>query len=213
MPRYSLPALALALAGALAAACTSTPPAASPATSQPTATQPPGTGQPPTTSPPPAQSAEPSPGVSLDPALSDAGVVARVTLPDDTRGGRTGTHLIVGQASAGSDCSVSFEGDEFTAVAWVDDAEDGELTRLSVTVPAADVPEGIGATQDIDGRVSFDFISASGVGTLYTGDSSGDDDGQSTINVARVGDLLVFDFSGLTWDDVAFNGQAMCVVD
>lgn len=163
--------------------------------------------------PAPTAGQMPSPLPALDPALSDAGVVALVTLPNDTRGGRTGTHLIVGERAAGSDCSTSFDGTEFTAVAWVDDAANGQLARLSVTVPATDVPAADGATGDIDGRVSFDFMSESGFGTLYTGDSSEDGEGRSMIDLIRAGDLLSFVFEGTTWDDVAFAGQALCRLD
>lgn len=153
---------------------------------------------------------QPMPIPTLDPDLSDAGVAALVTLPDDTHGGRTGTHVIVGARAAGSSCSTSLDGEEFTAVAWVDDAANGQLARLSVTVPASDVPAEDGATTDIDARVSFDFMSESGIGTLYTGDSSEEDAGHSTIDVIRAGDLLTFLFEGETWADVAFLGQALC---
>lgn len=214
MPRS---ASLLLLAGALAVAACGGQPATSPTpsipapTGQPTGTpQQPGT---PATTSTPQGSAQPSAAPSLDPALSDAGVVGVATLPNDPRGGRTGTHVIIGEASAGSDCGPTFEGDEFMAVAWVDEPANGELARLTVTVPIGDVPEDAGVTQDIDARVSFDFKSESSVGTLYTGDSSGDDDGSSSIDVARAARLLAFSFEGVTWDDVAFSGQVVCLTD
>jgi len=191
------PRPAMALLGATAlvvAACTSVlPPSGTAVPGQPTQA-------PPTLAPLP----------TLDPALSDAGVVALAALPDDTRGDRTGVHVIVGQRAAGSDCAASFDGEEFSVVAWVDDAAEGQLARLSVTVPAESVPAASGSVDDIDGRVSFDFVSASGFGTLYTGDSSGDGDGRSTIDVLRAGDVLTFTFEGVTWDEVTFSGLAIC---
>jgi hypothetical protein len=207
----------LSVAALVIAACggqpISSPGATTPAaTGQPTS-QP--TGQPtsqPTGQPTSQPTGQPTGAPSLDPALSDAGVVAQATLPNDTRGGRTGTHLIVGQASAGSQCGSAFD-EDFLVVAWVEDAAVGELHRLSVSVPRDQVPEDAGVTEDIDGRVSFDFISESGFGTQYTGDSSGEDDGSSSIDVARAGDLLVFSFEGVTWDEVAFSGQAVCLED
>jgi hypothetical protein len=162
---------------------------------------------------PPAGTPAAGPDGGLDTALSDAGVVGQATLPDDTRGGRTGTHVIVGQRAAGSGCTYSFDGTEFTAVAWVDDAAEGELARLSVTVPTDDVPRQDGRTEGIDGRVSFDFASESGFGALYTGDSSSANEGRSSIDANRLGVLLSFDFEGVTWDDVAFSGQLLCALD
>jgi hypothetical protein len=196
-----LRASALLLIAAVGSACGGSPVAPSPAPDAP-----------PTASP--GQPTSPSgPVATLDPAQSDAGVVGEATLPNDTRGGRTGTHSIVGQASAASDCSTSFEGTEFTAVAWIDDAQDGQLARLSVTVPNADVPGADGRTEGIDGRVSFDFRSESGFGTLYTGDSSGDNEGSSSIDVERQGDRLSFTFTGVTWDEVEFSGRMACQLD
>jgi hypothetical protein len=209
LTRRSLTALA-ALALAATGCSTAAPPPS--ATGSATPLETPVSTQP--TAQPSTPAAQPSPGVSLDPALSDAGVVATVTLPDDHRGGRTGTHVIIGQRAAASDCSTSFDGTEFTAVAWVDDATDGQLARLSVTIPVEQLPtDGGGAAADIDGRVSFDFVSESGFGTLYTGDASEADSGSSTIDVVRTGAVLVFSFEGVTWDDVAFFGQAACRID
>lgn len=202
--------LALLAAASLAlAACGGQP------TTSPAATTPPPTGQPTATPQPGGTSqptAQPSAAPSLDPALSDAGVVAQATLPNDTRGNRTGTHVIIGQAAAGSQCGSAFD-EDFLVVAWVDGAAVGELHRLSVSVTRDQVPQDAGVIEDIDGRVSFDFISESGFGTLYTGDSSQADEGSSSIDIARAGDMLILSFEGVTWDDVAFSGQAICVED
>jgi hypothetical protein len=79
-------------------------------------------------------------------------------------------------------------------------------------VPTASVPRSDGRSEDIDGRASFDFVSESGFGTTYSGDAP-DDDGRASIDVNRLGVLLSFAFEGVTWDDVAFEGQLVCALD
>jgi hypothetical protein len=64
-------------------------------------------------------------------AQSDAGIAAIVTLSNDTRGGRDGTHVVYGVQGDGSDCSPTFEGDEYIAVAWHDDAPIDRFTGLA----------------------------------------------------------------------------------
>ncbi|MEX2547720.1 MAG: hypothetical protein WD830_08020, partial [Chloroflexota bacterium] len=147
------------------------------------------------------------PSASLDPTLSDAGIVARVTVSNDTRGGRDGTYDVIGVAADASDCSFTFEGDEFLAVAWYDDAPNGQIHRFGVSVPATGVPETDGEVLDIgDGAVSFDFTSESGFGTTYTGAAGRENEGSSTIDVTRARTALIFDFEGVTYDDVNFVG-------
>lgn len=150
------------------------------------------------------------PGASLDPSLSDAGIVARVTITNDTRGGRDGTHDIIGVDADGSECSGAFE-DDYVVVAWYDDAPIGQIHRFSVSVAHADVPAEDGSTTDIeDGGVSFDFVSESGFGTQYTGNATRENEGSATIDVTRAGTSLTFDFEGVTNDGVNFAGQMIC---
>jgi len=189
-----------------------TPPAATPAaTVQPTA---PSATPPATATPTEAATEAPTvaPGSSLDPSASDAGVVARVTITNDTRGDRDGTHEIIGIADDGSYCSSDFSEPTYTAVAWYDDAPNGKIHRFSVSVPLEDVLEEDGTVSDItDGRVSFDFVSESGFGTQYDGDASDTDHPSSvTMDVVRSGDGVAFSFQGTTWDDVNFEGQLIC---
>jgi hypothetical protein len=147
---------------------------------------------------------------SLDPSQSDAGVVAQVTLANDEAGGRDGIHVVVGVDADGSQGSYSLDGDEFTGVAWDDDAPNGQIHQFSVTVPASAIPDADGQTAAVDGRVSFDFVSESGFGTQYVGDASRDDSGHATIDVMRAGDLMRFDFEGATWNDATFSGTMLC---
>jgi hypothetical protein len=161
----------------------------------------------------PTTPAEPTPttAASLDPTQSDAGIAATVTITSDSRGGRDGTHEIYGVAADGSECNGSFEEPEFIVVAWYDDAPDGMIHRFGITVAADDIPEADGTTADItDGSVSFDFVSASGFGTTYTGAATRDNEGSSTIAVTRSGPALTFDFEGVTYDNVSFAGQFVC---
>jgi hypothetical protein len=161
----------------------------------------------------------PVPGSSLDPSLSDAGVAGRFTIAADTRPDRigtddhSGTSEILGVEADGSDCSFSFSGDEFTAVAWYDDAPNGMLHQLAVSVSTDFIPANDGEQRAgiSDGRVYADFSSESGFGTVYSGDSTEESDGgTSTIDVERTGDTLVFTFTGTTWDDIDFSGQMAC---
>ena len=197
----------------VAVACAGGQPTNPPA-SQPAPSVAPGTAAPGSAAPQiPAASPQPTsaPGASLDPTLSDAGIVARVTVSNDTRGGRDGTYDVIGLGADGSDCSVTFEGDEFIAVAWYDDAPNGQIHRFGVSVPAASVPESDGEVLDIgDGGVSFDFVSESGFGTTYSGAAGRENEGSSTIDVTRAGTALTFDFEGVTYDDVNFVGQMIC---
>jgi len=149
-------------------------------------------------------------GASLDPSQSDAGIVGTVTITNDTRGHRDGTHTIAGVKADSSDCSYSFEGDTYNAVAWYDAAPDGQIFRFGVTVSADEVPDADGQKSIQDGRVSFEFVSASGFGTQYSGDASSENDGQSTVNVVRAGNSLTFEFTGTTWDNVNFAGALTC---
>jgi hypothetical protein len=196
--------------GLVLAACTNGAPATTAPTGAPATTAP--TEVPPTAAPA-TFAPTTAPSASLDPSLSDAGVVGRVTISNDTRSGRDGTHDIVGVAADGSDCSLSWEGDEYTAVAWYDDAPDGMIHQMAVTIAADEVPDVDGeSTMDItDGRVYIDFVSESGFGTAYSGDSTEEGEGSVTIDVTRVGEGLVFDFhDGVTWDEVRFAGQMAC---
>lgn len=150
------------------------------------------------------------PGASLDPTKSDAGIAARLTISNDTRGGRDGTHDIYGVAGDGSECDGAFE-DGFVVVAWYDDAPQGTIRQFSIGVEKDDVPEEDGTSSGIEGgRVSFDFASETGVGTQYTGDAAGDDEGSSTIDITRAGSSLTFDFEGVTFAGVEFTGQLIC---
>lgn len=220
LPRLTSVVALVAVASALAACGGTqvTPSPISPSTSPPTAapTAPPTS---PPTNPPPTASAEPTDGTApplpspLTPSRSDAGIAARVTIANDSRlETHDGTYEIYGVAADGSSCSASFDGTEFTAVAQDEAAPDGAIIRFSVTVRSADIPVAGGTKADIrDGRVSFDFASESGIGTTYTGDSTADNDGSSTIAVTGGGAWLTFDFEGVTYDDVSFAGQLICV--
>lgn len=150
-------------------------------------------------------------GASLDPSQSDAGIAATVTLTNDTRGGRDGTHEIYAVADDGSECSGSFEEPDFIVVAWYDDAPDGMIHRFGISVAAEDVPTADGTTTDVaDGGVSFDFVSPSGIGTQYTGNATRENEGSSMIDITRSGSMLTFDFEGVTNDNVNFAGQFVC---
>jgi len=170
----------------------------------------------PTGQPTSAPTAEPSPeptgdGGNLDPSLSDAGIVARVTLSDDSRGfERDGTYDIIAVSEDGSYCSFTFDGEDYQAVAYDLSTEVEQVQRISVTIPWDSIPEGDGDTRDVDGRVSFDFDSESFVGMTHTGDASQENEGASTIDVDRVGEKLTFTFDSTTWDDATFDGQLVC---
>ncbi len=152
------------------------------------------------------------PGSSLDPSLSDAGVVGRIIITNDTRNGLNGVHDIAGVADDSSSCGYSLDGKEFTAVAWYDEAPNSMLHQMSVTVstdfvPANDGEQRMGIT---DGSVYADFVTESGFGTAYAGAQEAGDGSSSTIDAALVGDTLVFTFSGTTWDGIAISGQMAC---
>lgn len=154
----------------------------------------------------------PVPGSSLDPSLSDAGVVGRLTIPNDTRSGRTGTHEIVGLADDESNCGYSLEGDEFTAVAWYDAAPNGMLHQMAVTVGTDYVPANDGEQRAgiSDGSVYADFGSETGFGTAYGGATSSNDGSSSTIDIVLTGHTLVFSVTATTWDGIDFSGQMIC---
>jgi hypothetical protein len=134
-----------------------------------------------------------------------------VTITGDTYAHRDGTHEIVGLADDGSSCSPNLSEPTYTAVAWYDDAPIGKIHRFSVSVPSSDIPTEDGTTTGIeDGGVSFDFVSASGIGTQYTGAAGRPNEGSSTINVTRSGDSLIFDFEGQTYVSVMFAGEMIC---
>ncbi len=151
-------------------------------------------------------------GASLDPSQSDAGIAARVTIVNDTRlGGRDGTHDIYAVADDGSECSGSFDEPDFVVVAWYDDAPDGMIHRFGIGVGADDIPTADGTTADVtDGGVSFDFVSPTGFGTTYSGNSTVENEGTSTIDITRSGSTLTFDFEGVTYDNANFAGQFVC---
>lgn len=205
--RASLAVLGLALI----AACSGGGPTTAPATTAPSLA--PGTGAPQTSAPtsePTTAPATTAPSASLDPSQSDAGVAARVTITNDTRNGLDGTHDIYGVADDGSECSGAFE-DNYTVVAWYDEAPNGMIRRFGVSVAHDEVPAEDGTTSDIeDGSVSFDFTSESGFGTTYTGAATRENQGSSTIDVTRAGSTLTFDFEGVTWDGINFSGQFLC---
>ncbi len=225
------PALACALVVGCGSAAVSSPsPSASVGATPVAGTQTPETtpaapsDAPPTTGPTTSATARPSvepspkairtpiPGSSLDPSLSEAGVAGRLTIPDDSRNGWSGTHEILGLAEDGSDCDFSFDGNEFTAVAWYDSAPDGMLHQMSVTigtdyVPANDGEQRMGIN---DGSIYADFVSESGFGTAYVGATSKGDGSSSSIDATLKGDTLVFSFTGTTWDGIEFSGQMMC---
>lgn len=181
------------------------PAATGPAATSP-ATEPPALPSPTT----PAATASAITSCTLDPAQSDAGVVGCVTLANDIDGNRDGTYNISGVAADASECSVSFDVTEFIAVAWNMSVPEGQVSRLSVSVPADTVAQADGGATDISGRVSFDFAGAF-VGSTYTGDAS-QNDGQSTIDIRRLAGKLTFDFSGVTARNASFTGQVICAV-
>jgi hypothetical protein len=161
----------------------------------------------------------PEPGSSLDPSKADSGIAGRLTIPDDTRperigtDDRTGTSEILGHADDGSDCSFSFSGDRYSAVAYYDDAPEGMLRQMSVYLPADEMPsnEGEQRTGITDGGVYADFNSESGFGTTYSGDVTQENDpGSATIDVAIQDGAAIFTFTGETWDDIAVSGQLIC---
>jgi hypothetical protein len=149
---------------------------------------------------------------SLDPSLSDAGVVGRATIAGDTRADRDGTYQVNGVDADGSSCGVYFEGDEFTANATNESAPDGQVRLIAVTIPSEDVPadDGQRTVGVSDGRVAIDFASSSFIGTLYTGEPTEDDRTSASIDVTRQGTMLVFDYQGTTWDSVNISGQLIC---
>jgi hypothetical protein len=173
-----------------------------------------GTGQPtasPSAGPSSAPAATAPAPQTLDPSRSGAGIAGRVTLTGDSRAERDGVYEIYGLDGDGSECSGAFEEPGYTVVAYVDEAPNGQLRRLGITVGADDIPDADGTTSDItDGGVSFDFASETGVGTTYTGNSTRADEGSATISITRSGDGLVFDFSGVTFDAATFSGQLLC---
>ncbi len=154
----------------------------------------------------------PTSAASLDPGLSDAGVVGRATVTGDTRADRDGTYEIIGVAADGSSCEISFAGDEFTANATNESAPEGQVRLIAVTIPSEDVPAGDGGqkTGVPDGRVNIDFVSSSFIGTTYSGDPAEDDRTSASIDVTRQGTMLVFDYQGTTWDAISFSGQLIC---
>ena len=82
---------------------------------------------------------------------------------------------------------------------------------MFVVVSPDDIPAADGSTTDItDGRAGADFNSETGFGTLYYGDATEESEGNATIDVTRIGDLLIFDYAGVTWDDISFSGQMIC---
>lgn len=216
----------------LAAACSAGAPSASPSApgtpsaAPPTSTTPPSSASAaptatasfapsvaPSESPSDAPSVAPTggAGATLDPSQSDAGVVGEITITNDERAGRDGTHLIVGLDADGSSCSANFDGETYTAVAWYDEAPNGLLHQMAVVVGIDDIPTAEGeTTADIDGRVYADFVSESGFGTAYVGDASDDPTTSATIDVTRVGEGLVFNFEVSTWDAIQVTGQMVC---
>ena len=200
-----------AVASPSAAAASPVTPSAAPSADAPSDA--PATDAPATDAPSAAPSGAPTvdPGASLDPALSDAGIVGRVTIANDTRDDRSGTHDIVGVAADASDCAYSFDGDEFIAVAYNEDVANGAVRQMSVTVPTDSMPANDGEQRiDISNGSAFvDFMSETGVGTSYTG-AAERDEGTSTIDVTVSGDLVIFDFEAATGDDITFAGQLVC---
>jgi hypothetical protein len=154
----------------------------------------------------------PVPGSTLDPSMSDSGVVGRLIIPNDTRNDFTGTHDIYGLEADGSNCSFSLDGNEFTAVAWYDDAPDGMLHQMAVSVPADTAPANDGEQRAAisNGSVYADFATETGFGSAYSGAISKEDGSSSSIDIALNGGTMVFTFTGTTWDDIAFEGQMMC---
>ena len=165
--------------------------------------------------PTPSRSAAPQvtppPLPTLDPSRSDSGVYARVALDNDRRADRNSVYDIYGVEADGSECSGSFDEPDYTVVAYDDDAADGYVRRLGITVAAADIPDSDGEkTHVTNGGVSFDFTSETGFGTTYSGNSTRENEGSSTIDVTRSGEGLIFDYSGVTYDAVTFAGQLIC---
>jgi hypothetical protein len=151
----------------------------------------------------------------LDPGLSDAGVVGRVTITGDSRldVSRDGTYDVIGVAADGfgSDCSYSFDGEEFTAVAYNDSADSEQIRHMAVTVAASNIPEGDETVSGIeDGRVYMEFMTEEFFGSAYRADTADDDRTSVTINVTRSGDEVTFDYSGFTWDQVDLTGSMVC---
>jgi hypothetical protein len=166
--------------------------------------------------------ATPVPGSTLDPAQSDAGVVGRVTIADDTRAAqngttdRTGTHDIVGHkadGSFGSFCEFSIDGNEFTASANFDAAAQGQIGEMLISIPTDEMPANDGETRSdiVDGRVSVYFVDENPLGTTYAADETATSNpGTDTINVSQVGQMIIFDFTATTWDNVDFSGEMRC---
>lgn len=194
------------------APATDAPATGDPATDAPV-TDAPATAAPATDAPATAAPGTLDPSASLDPSQSDAGIVGRVTIANDTRDDRTGTHFIAGREGHGfgTDCGYSFEGDQFTAVAYNDDAQNGEIYQMAVTVPTDSMPANDGEQRFgiANGVAYVDFRSETGFGTAYTG-AAERDEGMSTIDVTVDGDLVIFDFEATTWDDIGFSGQMVC---
>jgi hypothetical protein len=166
----------------------------------------------PTSTPTVEPSPEPTNGTGdLNPSLSDAGIVARVTLSGDSRGfDRDGTYDVIAVSDDGPYCSFTFDGDEYQAIAYDLSTDLEQVQRLSVTIPWDAIPESDGDTLGVEGRVSFDFNAESIFGMTYTGDASHEDEGSSTIDVDRAGQMVTFSFDSTTWDDATFSGQLVC---
>lgn len=214
-PLVAASALAcVALAGCASAQSTPAPTTAT--TAAPIATVPPAEPTPTlvaaTATPAPTPKTTIGPTGTLDPSLSDAGVVGRLVIANDTRNDFSGTHDIVGLAADSSGCSFSLEGDEFTAVAWYDAAPDGMLHQMSVSVPADETPANDGEQRAgiDDGSVFADFATHSGFGSAYGGATSKGDGSSSSIDIVVNGDTMIFSFTGQTWDGIDFSGQMMC---
>src|SRR5688572_24196026 len=117
-PVTTLPPVATAPPLATQPTVTAAPPTAAPVTAAPATPAPP-TPAPATDAP--ATDAPPTPSEGLDPSLSDAGVVGRITINGEERDPgrpRNGTHDIIGTAADGSRCGPSEIDDGYTAVAW-----------------------------------------------------------------------------------------------
>lgn len=148
---------------------------------------------------------------TLDPSRSDAGIYGRIILSDDPRADRDGVYDIYAVDDDGSECSGAFEAPNYTVVAYVDDAPDGQLRRLGITVAAEDIPDTNTTFEDITGGgVSFDFASETGFGTTYSGNSTRQNEGSSTISVVRDRASLRFEFEGKTYDGARFTGEFLC---
>jgi hypothetical protein len=189
---------------------TSSPVVSVPATAGPSAL--PSAPVEPPSGPPSANPATVEPGSSLDPAASDAGVAGRLTIVDDTRGDRSGTHEIIGLAADGSGCSFSLTGDEFSAAAWFDGAPAGMLHQMALTIPTDTVPVNDGELRMAipDGRFYSDFVSDSGFGTEYSSDPGQQGGGTLKVDARRSGNSLTLSFNGTTWDEIEFSGQMIC---